>query len=561
MPDAAPPGKKTHGGSRLESATPRGHTRGPRTEMKKLLAFTVAALATLSACHTSIREVEPSESFRKALDEVMLRQDSAKRVKADDLERRREPVKLKLSLEACLELAMAHNRAVLFEQLASEVSAAAVIGAKSNLDFTVGANIGYSREENELRSRIPGDSRSREITAVTDVGVNATLPFATGTTLDVRAGFVRSDSNSPFQSFEFFPATTLTVTQHLLNGFGFVPNLGNSWIAENDRTIAQWQVEATRNEQALAVAMAYWNLVEAEEELAVLRAQRELALEALSLAESRFEADIGTFLEVRRQEGNVKAQEVGIIRAESLIEQRTDELIYAIHPDLIHGYALFEGFRIEVEATTRSDDARGSLDDPQLLPEVKAALRRRPEIRQAVMRIQNAGIRIDMSEYGLLPSLDLEGEFGINGAGEDFDEGWESHNKFENLRYGFGLRLSVPLQNSAARSALMQAELNKRSAILAARDVETGIILEVAAAVREITSTRRATEAAQESASIAEENYLAEQQRQSAGLGTSYELKQSETELTEAKLELVRARIDLRRARLQLQKATGELGQ
>ncbi|MCA8913109.1 MAG: TolC family protein, partial [Planctomycetes bacterium] len=171
--------------------------------MKKLLPLFLISPLLLCACHTSVKEVEPSAAFRNALDEVMQRQENALKVKPDELEKRTEPIVLKLSFDDCIELAMAHNRDILFEQLNAEVAAADVVGSKSNLDFTVGATIGYTREEQEIQARFFGDNRAKDITATTNYGINATLPFASGTTVQIDAGFRRSDANSPFQSFEF----------------------------------------------------------------------------------------------------------------------------------------------------------------------------------------------------------------------------------------------------------------------------------------------------------------------------------------------------------------------
>ncbi|MCA8944908.1 MAG: TolC family protein, partial [Planctomycetes bacterium] len=224
------------------------------------------------------------------------------------------------------------------------------------------------------------------------------------------------------------------------------------------------------------------------------------------------------------------------------------------------GYALFDNYSIVIETTTVADTSRISADEPNLLEEVKAALRRRPEIRQAVKRIENAGISIEVNEYGLLPTLDLETEFTVNGYGEEFDNSLDSWNRFENLRYGFSLNFGIPLQNSAGRSALSKAEIAKRNAILTARETETGVILEVAAAVRQIKSARRAVNASEESRRLQNETYEAEQERQKAGLATSYEVKQALNDLTQAELDLVKSKIALERARLQLQKSTGELG-
>jgi outer membrane protein TolC len=449
---------------------------------------------------------------------------------------------------------------ILFERLAAELAAADVVRSRSNLDFRVGANVGYNRSETEIANRFPGDQRDKEINAVTDYGLNATLPFASGTTLEFQGGFVRRDTNNPFSAFEFFPDATITVRQALLNGVGLVPNLGNTWIAENAEQIAHWQVEASRNQQAFAVATAYWNLVEAEGELAVFQAQADLARDALDLAQKRVDAEIGTTLDVLEQRTNLENVQVQIIIAEGLVEQRTDELLYVIHPDLLHGYAMFENYRIVFDTMTDAEPQRAGGDEPAQMAEVQAALRRRPEIRMEMKRIENAGISVQLGEYGLLPTLDLEGTFGNSGSGIDFDESWENFFEFKNLNYGFRLNFSVPLQNSAARANMTSAEINKRNAILSARDTETTIILEVVSAVRSLRTARRAIEAATAARGSARARFEAEQEREQAGLSTGFDVKRVRNELATAELQLVKARIGIERARLELQTATGELG-
>src|SRR5690606_23778398 len=157
------------------------------------------------------------------------------------------------------------------------------------------------------------------------------------------------------------------------------------------------------------------------------------------LAQQRLDAEIGTRLDVLDQQTNLETTQVAIIRAEGLVEQRIDELLYAMHPDLIHGYALFENYRIVIQPTTAVDLEPAAGDAPSLLSEVQAALRRRPEIRQARKRVENSGIAIRIGEYGLLPTLDLEGHVGNSGSGVEFEESWENFFELKNLRYGFAL--------------------------------------------------------------------------------------------------------------------------
>lgn len=529
----------------------------------KLGPVVAAALAlpfVITACSTPPKEAEPSELFRQALDEVMLRQPAENKVRPDELETRKAPIVLNLSLDDCIELAMAHNRGILFERLAAEVAAADVVGARSNLDFTVTASVNYTRTERPVNTSFPGDPRSTEISAVTNYGVGVTLPFASGTTVELGGAFVRNDSNSPFQNFEFFPETTLVLRQHLLNGFGFVPNLGQVWLADNQKIIADQQVSAARNFQAFNVAVAYWDLVQAEQELDLFRKEEELAREARDLAQSRLDAGIGTRLDVTTQDAQVKQSELAIIQAENTRETRRDGLLRLIHPNLISGFALFRDYRVIINATTQADTAAQAGDEPVQLEEVRAALRRRPEMLQARKRVENAGINIDITEHGLLPTLDFEAEFGVNGSGRTADDSLESYNEFDNLRYGVGARFSAPLQNRAARANHTRAEIGRREAILAFRETETDIILEVLAAVRNIRSSRLAVAAAMEGQRLQEETWRAASDRQAAELATPFDVKQALNDLTEANLNLSRARISLQRSRLALMKATGELG-
>ncbi len=532
--------------------------------MKRLLLCLVASsFVFATACRSRVSEVEPSESFRKAMEEVMQRQPEKNKVKPADLENRKEPVTLRLSLSDALDLAAMHNRAILFSALAVELSRTSTMASKANLDITAGATLGYRRSESALQTVLPGDTRSSDITATTTYGINANLPFATGTNVAIEAGFRRVDANSPFSKFEFFPSSTITLTQHLLKGVGLVPNLSNTWIAEGNERIAELNLSATRNAQAYAVAVAYWDLVEAREDFVVLKDQATLADEAVLLAENRESAGLGTKLDVLAQKSNRSSLKRSLIQAEFLVEQRTDELLRAIHPNLLAGYSLFSNYKIEIETLTEAgtevpDEEKNK---PSLINELKGALRKRPEIAVARKGIENAGLAITRDEYGLLPTLDLSGDFTVNGLGATANDSFESYTDFTNLNYGFSLTFGVPIQNRAARAGLDASVIRKRQAILDAREAETDVIMEVAAAVRGITSAIRGVSAAQEAYGFANDTHKAEVERNRAGLATAFEVKQALNDLTAARRDLVRARVEFEKAKLALLKATGELGQ
>ncbi|MCZ7605878.1 MAG: hypothetical protein M5U25_07320 [Planctomycetota bacterium] len=129
--------------------------------MKKLVPLFCLACLLVASCHNSVKQIEPSEAFRNALDEVMLRQPKANKVKPDELERRREPIVLKLSFDDCIELAMTHNRAVLFEQLNAEVAAANVMAARANLDFLLARTSAIRAAKRRSRAASPATAAAR----------------------------------------------------------------------------------------------------------------------------------------------------------------------------------------------------------------------------------------------------------------------------------------------------------------------------------------------------------------------------------------------------------------
>ncbi len=528
--------------------------------MRIKLAIIATTCLILCACHTRVPEVEPSEAFRKALDEVMLRQPEKERVRPDELAQKPRKVILKLSLEDCLELAAARNRQILFAQLAVELRRAQTLSANGALDIVAGATFNYTREQEEVQSRFVGDQREQQISGTTRYGLSAVVPFATGTTAEITGAFVRSDTNNPFQTFEFFPETTLKLRQHLLNGVGIIPNLGPIWLAEGAERIAEYDLIATRNNTIFNVAIAYWDLVEAEQDLGVLQKQEELAKEAVQLAENRLDAGIGTRLDVLAQKSNLASQQRLIIQAQALVGTRVDDLLHLVHPELLTGYTLFDGFSLDVTPLTQPDETRVADRPISMTAELRGALGRRAEIAAARKGVENSGLAIQINEFGLLPVLDVEGEFGVSGFGVTQDDSFENYGDFNNLRYGVGFTFSVPVQNRRARGALEQAVVNRRTAILNAREAETVVIVEVAEAVRLIESAREGLRAAREARNLADETYKAEQERQRADLATAFEVKQALNDLTAAERDLVKAKVELEKAYLTLRKATGEMG-
>ena len=121
------------------------------------------------------------------------------------------------------------------------------------------------------------------------------------------------------------------------------------------------------------------------------------------------------------------------------------------------------------------------------------------------------------------------------------------------------LTWSTPLRNRAAENALEAARLGVRSARLVYEQVETGILTEVRAAVRDSLYQAEAVRAAGTSYDLARRQLEAEEARFEQGLATNFQVLEYQQQLAQAKANLVAARVAYAKARTALARAEGEL--
>jgi outer membrane protein TolC len=313
--------------------------------------------------------------------------------------------------------------------------------------------------------------------------------------------------------------------------------------------IARLDEEATAATLVRDVARAYWEVVYAREDLAIRRASLTLALEQRRVTQARIDAGkaaasealaVGETIAVRRDE---------IAQAEEELAARSLEL------------RRLSGLEIDARAIAidPADRPGGAMIDPDVDRELAFAVERNPDVRAAEARGEAAALEVEVTENGLLPSLDLAITAGPRGIAPDARRALAQENDLDGGAFTAELVLTIPIGDRAAHGAHDAAKHTLRRARLDAADLRRQVEAAVVAAAVTMRAARERSSALEEAVYLSEQAIDAEHARWEDGKSTNYDVMKRQEELAESRLRLARAQTDYREAEAALDALTGAI--
>jgi outer membrane protein TolC len=353
-------------------------------------------------------------------------------------------------------------------------------------------------------------------------------------------------------------------TQPLLRNLGRLATERGIRIArlnsDISREVFEQQVAATLQ----LVENAYWDLVQARQEV-------EVAEESLRLAQdlhrmNRVRVDVGTLapLELVQSEVGIATRQESIILARQAMENAEDTLRQLLH--------LEEGelWNLPIVPTTPPESPAPQID---LATAITTALQERPELRNQQLQLDLRALDVAYFRNQLLPRLDLTARYGYNGiggtvrnpvTGEIIQTGGASDairqvrdRDFDGWRVQ--LDLAFPLQNRTARAQKAIADVNFDMGKTQLEQLQETVRTEVRRAVRGVRTSTQEIESATASVRLAEQNVDAERKRYENGLSTSFQVLEIQEDLTAARSRQVAAVAGYRRALAEYYRAIGQL--
>lgn len=441
-----------------------------------------------------------------------------------------------VTLPELLAMAMKQAPDLALAEIDIEVAAAGIERVRGIDDWTVAADLIAS---NRYSSLIEGGQRftSTRTGVSGSVDVTRLLPWGGSVILHGESGWARSETDMGAAE-EFTDEISATWTQPLLEGRG--RRFARAAIAQAE--IREDSLVLARRQAAIAIVrdviVAYWDLVLAQRDLEIRKSSLVLAQERLR----RTQAQIAG--------GGVAKTEA--LAVEQVIAQREEEVLTQELAVLDRSLALRRLVGMAIgpgELALATTTELGVPDQPWDLPALIAeAYRTSPELAQLAHEEKIATIEVEVTENGLLPSLDLSLTFGPIGSDDTAVGALESMGKFENTAAIGQLSFEHSIGNRAARGAARAARAERLRVKVNAQDLRAALAESIASAVVLAETAARRVAIASKAIELADQNIAAEQSRFTLGKSTNFDVLQRQEELKEAQLRQARAIIDWQKA-------------
>ena len=378
----------------------------------------------------------------------------------------------------------------------------------------------------------------------------------------------------------------LSVTQHLLQGFGLAVNRRNIKIAKNNIGVSELVFRQQVITTASSIINIYWDLVSFNEDLRVKK--QALALNQKLYDDNKKQVEIGTLapIEIIRAEAEVARSQQDLTISETNVLQQETVLKSSLSRTGISSPGLSEAHIIPTD--------RISMPDAERMQPVQEMLQKaidlRPELEQQRISIENAKLGLKGTRNALLPTLDAFVDVRNNSLAGDVNQipippiqgapiqtpvtrPANSVDQFFLGGYGTALRqvfgrnfpdysagvtLNIPIRNRQAKEDMTRDQLTLRQSEVRLQQQLNQVRVEVENALIGQQQGRARYQTAVKNRVLQEQTLDAEQKKYSLGASTIFFVIQSQRDLTSAQAAEVSALSTYARAKVELERATGQ---
>ncbi len=480
---------------------------------------------------------------------------------------------MRLTLDEAVTLALGHNINLEVNRLSLAATGEGILQATGIFDPLAQINLSESYSESPATNSLVGATVNTNTRRTFNTSLSKFL--ASGTDLVLSWNNTRSKTNSGFYYLNpsYDSGLGLQITQSLLNGFGTDVNRAGIEVARRNRSISRMDFELVVIQTIQNVENAYWNLVYAQDNLAVRRQSLELAQNLLDQTRTRVRIGTSAPIDIIQSEATVAAREQDIILAENAVEAAADNLKAAMG---------FENPSDWKTVMTPADSLEFEPVEVDLDSAITQALDDRLVLKQQQLNEEISRFNLLVAKNSTLPTLNLVGAYGLTGVAGTASEAaleppegggvsplatlngswdralgqiWDR----DYSRWSVGVNLSYPLGNHAARAQLAQRryQLQQARQLLAAQ--RQSVIAEVRGAVRSVQASLKAVSAAVKARELAERNLDAEQKKFANGMSTNYQVLQIQEDLAAAQASELQSRVAYRESLVAYEVAVGDL--
>jgi len=397
----------------------------------------------------------------------------------------------------------------------------------------------------------------------------------------------RALSNSLFSGLNpsYSPGLALSLSQPLLQNFGWQFATINVRIAESGQKQAQWTYGQALQDFVQKIGGDYWNVVLSEENLQVARAALRFNLDLVR--QNAISVKVGTLAPIDLQEAQSAAatSEANVYTAEANLKNSRTQLRQDV---MLNPYGTF--LPEEIQPLTRPNPEEQVVVDEERALEL--AVQYVPSLGSMREAIRDALLQVKFSENQVLPQLNLGAQFGLTSAagttpcranlsglptgnctpatggaltgtklpfggiyGDALDRLWG----FTYYNYAAVLTFQMPLDNAVPRAALAQARVQYEQQRVLYRAALSQAVVNVESSLANLYADYKRAYATASATYYARQSLHDEQIRFRVGMATTHDLLQFQEEEVSAEGNQVQAEVDLENAKLALAHSDGTL--
>jgi outer membrane protein TolC len=399
----------------------------------------------------------------------------------------------RMSLRDIVRVAVAHNADVRVNSYQPAIDSNRVVEAQAAYDLKFFTNFQFANQNdlfpssvNPLISPIAG----KNTILFQDLQVQSGFrqETATGAKVELRAQtdqFFRSGPGAkgaavkpnPFWTNEI----TLQVTQPLLQNFGSAANAARIAIAKNTQKSSMLDFRLSLEKNLFELEQAYWQLVQAEQDVKIREMLLNRTVETARLLSSRVGTPGTTNTEVAQANAAVEARTFDLVRARAQVADLSDVLKNKMNdPDNpVSTGDLILPADLPIDIPVHFDAAE----------QIQTALTYRAELSQQQIKIDSAEITIKAAKNNELPKFDLVGSVGLLGVGRDWQRATDNQGRFDFTDFTLGFQLEFPIGNREAKAITSRTRLQRMQAIAQYKVLIDQVTLEVNKSQREVETT------------------------------------------------------------------------
>ncbi len=441
-----------------------------------------------------------------------------------------------VTLDECITMALSHNLDVQIERFSPWLSQYDLNIARGGYDpvFTASAQHDYSESGTRLLTgnlSVPG-TISDDNSFMSSLG--GSLPW--GMTYNLQGNAKDTYGHSSTNNFESTTgAASLSLTQPLLR---------NLWTDNTRLVISVSKNRIKYSEQALrqqiintvsAVENAYYELIFARENVQVQERGLQLAEQLLAENKKRVEVGVLAPLDEKQAESAAAARRADLTAARLTEHTAHNTLKNLVTDDYAGSYGVtFEPSEALV-AISEKFDLRDSWNQ---------GLRQRPDLLEAKLDVERSGLQLKYYKNQVFPQLDVFGTYGFSGSKREFSGALADIRGGDLPEYTYGISLSIPLSNIAARNNYKKGKVTVQQGLLTVKKIEQEVMVQIDNAIKSAQATFERVDATHQARLYGELALEAEQKKLENGKSTSFVVLVLQNALTTARSAEIRALAD-----------------